>query len=97
MNNGESVTQSMAMSKSINRIWHGSLCIEFNSDCGISPTEFKIITLLLKGYNNRQIADICSRSVKTISTQKRSAFKRMAIKNDATLLSTLLLRGNVTI
>lgn len=83
--------------KSINRILHGSLCIEFNRDCGISPAEFRVISLLLKGYNSSQIAGICSRSIKTISAQKRNAFKRMGVSNDATLLSTLLLHGMVTI
>lgn len=83
--------------KTINKIFHRSLCIEFNCDCGISPTEFKVISLLLEGYNSRQIADICSRSIKTISTQKRSAFRRMGIRNDASLLSTLLLHDIVTI
>ncbi|EAX9749176.1 LuxR family transcriptional regulator [Salmonella enterica] len=84
-------------SKSVVRIWHGSLCIEFRNDLNISKTEFKIISLLLKGYNNSQIAVICSRSIKTISSQKCIAFKRLGIKNDATLLPALILHGMVKI
>ncbi|EAY0104285.1 helix-turn-helix transcriptional regulator [Salmonella enterica] len=81
----------------IDRIWYGGLCIEFNSDCGLSPAEFRVISLLLKGYNSGQIAALYSRSVKTISAQKGQAFKRLGVRNDATLLSTLLLHGMVTV
>ncbi|EAU7965033.1 LuxR family transcriptional regulator, partial [Salmonella enterica] len=48
-------------------------------------------------YNNSQIAVICSRSIKTISSQKCIAFKRLGIKNDATLLPALILHGMVKI
>ncbi|ECC1695082.1 LuxR family transcriptional regulator [Salmonella enterica subsp. salamae] len=84
-------------SREINRIWYGSLCIEFNCDSGLSPAELRVISLLLEGYNSGQIAALCSRSVKTISAQKGRAFKRLGVSNDATLLSTLLLHGTVTV
>ncbi|EDM9064982.1 LuxR family transcriptional regulator [Salmonella enterica subsp. enterica serovar Give] len=81
----------------IYRIWYGCLCIEFNSDCRLSPAEFRVMSLLLRGYNPGQIAALCSRSVKTISAQKGQAFKRLGVRNDATLLPTLLLHGMVTV
>lgn len=79
------------------QIWYGRLCIEFNSDGGLSPAERRVIRLLLQGYNSRQIAALCLRSVKTISTQKGRAFKRLGVRNDATLLPALLLQGMVTV
>ncbi|EAB2964326.1 LuxR C-terminal-related transcriptional regulator [Salmonella enterica] len=72
------------------RIWYDRLCIEFNSDGGLSPAE-------LRGYNSGQIAALCFRSVKTISAQKGQAFRRLGVRNDATLLPTLMLLGMVTL
>ncbi|YAW18099.1 helix-turn-helix transcriptional regulator [Salmonella enterica] len=71
------------------RIWYDRLCIEFNSDGGLSPAELRVIRLLLRGYNSGQIAALCFRSVKTISAQKGQAFRRLGVRNDATLLPTL--------
>ncbi|EFQ9546568.1 LuxR family transcriptional regulator, partial [Salmonella enterica] len=31
------------------RIWYDRLCIEFNSDGGLSPAELRVIRLLLRG------------------------------------------------
>ncbi|MBD6546778.1 hypothetical protein FMD04_18120, partial [Salmonella enterica subsp. enterica serovar Enteritidis] len=52
---------------------------------------------LLQGYNCGQIAALCFRSVKTISAQKVLAFRRLGVRNDATLLPTLMLLGMVTL
>lgn len=79
------------------RIWYDRLCIEFNSDGGLSPAELRVIRLLLRGYNSGQIAALCFRSVKTISAQKGRAFRRLGVRNDATLLPTLMLLGMVTL
>ncbi len=57
------------------RIWYDRLCIEFNSDGGLSPAELRVIRLLLRGYNSGQIAALCFRSVKTISAQKWPGFQ----------------------
>lgn len=71
-------------------IWYDTLCLKFRNFGGLSPAEFRVIYLLLKGFNNEQIAVILSRSQKTISAQKCSAFKKLGIKNDATILAALL-------
>lgn len=59
--------------------------------------ELNVIQLLLKGYSISQIATLRRRSVKTISVQKKNAFRRLNVSNDASLLSVLLLRGIVLI
>ncbi|EAA9231897.1 helix-turn-helix transcriptional regulator [Salmonella enterica subsp. enterica serovar Give] len=84
-------------SKKPDRIWYGNLCIKFNSDGGLTPAELRIIRLLLEGYKSGQIATRNFRSIKTISAQKGKAFKRLGVRNDATLLQTLLLRGIVSV
>ncbi|EDW8498247.1 helix-turn-helix transcriptional regulator [Salmonella enterica subsp. enterica serovar Enteritidis] len=78
-------------------IWYGNLCIRFENSGGMSPAEQNVIQLLLGGYTTAQIADICARSIKTISAQKKKAFRRLNIRNEATLLLSLLLLGVVTI
>lgn len=37
------------------RIWYDRLCIEFNSDGGLSPAELRVIRLLLRGYNSGRL------------------------------------------
>ncbi|EAQ4021822.1 LuxR family transcriptional regulator [Salmonella enterica subsp. enterica serovar Saintpaul] len=73
------------------------ICIEFRHTGGLSMAELNVIQLLLKGYSISQIATLRRRSVKTISVQKKTAFKRLNVSNDASLLSVLLLRGIVLI
>lgn len=73
------------------------ICIEFRHTGGLSMAELNVIQLLLKGYSISQIATLRRRSVKTISVQKKNAFKRLNVSNDASLLSVLLLRGIVLI
>ncbi|EHJ8505922.1 response regulator transcription factor [Salmonella enterica subsp. diarizonae serovar 47:k:z53:[z84]] len=73
------------------------ICIEFRHTGGLSMAELNVIQLLLKGYSISQIATLRRRSVKTISVQKKNAFRRLNVSNDASLLSVLLLRGIVLI
>jgi two-component system capsular synthesis response regulator RcsB len=51
----------------------------------LSVREMAVIRLLLSGSSVSAIADKLHRSVKTISTQKQSAFRKMGIASDAQL------------
>lgn len=73
------------------------LHFELNKDCGLSEAEICVVQLLLKGYNQKQIAAIRVRSVKTISAQKINAFTKLGVRRDITLLSVLLLKNMVRI
>ncbi|EBC5055217.1 helix-turn-helix transcriptional regulator [Salmonella enterica] len=76
----------------------GRLYIMFNDNkCSLSRAEKSVVQLLLVGYSQKQIATIHQRSIKTISLQKTNAFRRLNVRNDASLLSVLLLRGIVTV
>ncbi|WON77737.1 response regulator transcription factor [Serratia sp. UGAL515B_01] len=49
--------------------------------------ERRVLLLLLNGQSQRQIAHSLSRSIKTISTQKCSAMKKLGLKNNSELVS----------
>ncbi|WP_051228942.1 response regulator transcription factor [Paludibacterium yongneupense] len=51
----------------------------------LSVREMAVIRLLLSGSTVSGIADKLHKSIKTISTQKQSAFRKMGIKNDVQL------------
>lgn len=65
--------------------------------CGLSDAEICVVHLLLKGYNQKQIATMRFRSIKTISSQKTSAFKKLGIRREISLLSVLLQKGLIKI
>ncbi|EBG6971118.1 LuxR family transcriptional regulator [Salmonella enterica subsp. enterica serovar Braenderup] len=84
----------LAESQNTDRAGYGNLCTGFNSDGGQTPAGSQIIRLLPEGYKNGQLA---ARSLRSISAQKDLAFKRSGVRNDATLLPTLLFRGIMTV
>ncbi|NLR33320.1 response regulator [Aeromonas hydrophila] len=53
----------------------------------LTAKESEVIRLLASGMSVTQVADYLHRSVKTISTQKKSAMLRLGLKNDAELFN----------
>ena len=51
----------------------------------LTPKESEVIRLLASGMSVSEVADYLHRSVKTISTQKKSAMARLGIKSDSEL------------
>ncbi|MGN5011534.1 response regulator [Aeromonas veronii] len=51
----------------------------------LTPKESEVVRLLASGMSVTQVADYLHRSVKTISTQKKSAMTRLGISNDCEL------------
>lgn len=51
----------------------------------LSPRELEVLRLTLQGFEVGQIAEKLSRSNKTISTQKRSAYRKLGISGDREL------------
>jgi two-component system capsular synthesis response regulator RcsB len=49
---------------------------------GLSPREREVLQCCLNGLSVTQIAEKYGRSVKTISTQKHAAFRKLGIRND---------------
>lgn len=53
----------------------------------LTPKESEVLRLLASGMSVTQVADYLHRSVKTISTQKKSAMLKLGLKNDAELFN----------
>ncbi|WP_438404034.1 LuxR C-terminal-related transcriptional regulator, partial [Aeromonas veronii] len=51
----------------------------------LTPKEIEVVRLLASGMSVTQIADYLHRSVKTISTHKKSAMIRLGISSDSAL------------
>ncbi len=52
-----------------------------------SPREMEVFRLYVSGLSVTQIADRLSRSVKTVSTQKRQAMKKLGLNHDRDMVS----------
>ncbi len=53
----------------------------------LSPREFEVLRLFVRGEGVAQIAQNLNRSVKTVSTQKRSAMKKLGVPTDQDLIA----------
>jgi two-component system capsular synthesis response regulator RcsB len=51
----------------------------------LSPREMVVIRLLLSGQSVSAIAQRLNRSIKTVSTQKQTAFRKLSVESDAEL------------
>jgi two-component system capsular synthesis response regulator RcsB len=60
-------------------------CSDSTGSRSLSWREVEVVRLCASGMSITDIARRCRRSVKTISTQKHSAMKKLGIKNDAEL------------
>jgi len=66
-----------------------------SSNLGLTPREHEVLRCYLAGMTVSDIALKFSRSCKTISAQKQSAFRKLGIRNDAELFaSRKMLEGN---
>ncbi|KEZ06633.1 LuxR family transcriptional regulator [Burkholderia sp. MSh2] len=59
-----------------------------STDLGLSPREHEVLRCYLAGLSVSDIALKFSRSRKTISAQKQSAFRKLGIRNDAELFAS---------
>lgn len=59
----------------------------------LSPRELTVIRLLVNGKSVSEIALQLNRSIKTISTQKQSAFEKLSIQSEAELFRLAAERG----
>jgi two-component system, NarL family, captular synthesis response regulator RcsB len=62
--------------------------VQNGKDPQLSPKETEVIRCLLDGMTVTQIAEKFGRSLKTISAQKSSAFRKLGIRNDNQLYAT---------
>ncbi|GGY20852.1 response regulator [Paludibacterium paludis] len=59
----------------------------------LSPRELTVIRLLVAGKSVTEIANQLNRSIKTISTQKQTAFEKLGIESEAELFRMAAERG----
>ena len=63
----------------------GLQSVSISSGASISEQESYVLREWIKGMSVTEIAKRCNRSVKTISSHKRSAMKKLMVKNDREL------------
>ncbi|WP_454674403.1 response regulator [Achromobacter pestifer] len=62
----------------------------------LTPREIEVVRLFCAGGTITDIAGLVHRSVQTISTQKRSAMRKLGVKSDADLIRHVLYNGVIT-
>ncbi|EKP5434592.1 helix-turn-helix transcriptional regulator [Salmonella enterica] len=67
--------------------------LEADKAINLTISERYILSLLLKGMTVSEIAARRKRSIKTISTQKRTLYSKFGAKNDVQLLAALIARN----
>ena len=63
---------------------------------GISRQEHRVLTYLVDGYTNKQIARVLSLSDSTVKFHLRGLFRKLKVSSRTTLVETALQRGIVT-
>lgn len=63
------------------------------SHSSLSRREREVLRLCISGLTVTRIAELCSRSSKTVSTQKQAAYRKLGLKSDMDLFRTLALYG----
>ncbi|EAA3133797.1 LuxR C-terminal-related transcriptional regulator [Salmonella enterica] len=63
----------------------------------LTPAEKEVLRLLLAGYDMTTIGQLKSRSFKTVSTQKLSAYKKLGIRSDVALFPGLIERWGMQV
>lgn len=58
-----------------------------------SPREMEVLRLFIEGLKVTEIAERLSRSVKTVSTQKRQAMKKLGLSNDQEIMAYATAHG----
>lgn len=55
----------------------------------LTPCEKSVIEYLFKGLSVTEISQFMNKSIKTISTQKQAALKKLGIKNTSNIFCTM--------
>ena len=74
------------------RVEHQLLFLQSRPRCtadGLTPREFTVAQLMVKGNTHKQIADMLQRSPATVRTQIRSVYDKLGIGNVAGMIEAL--------
>ncbi|ECC3555056.1 DNA-binding response regulator [Salmonella enterica subsp. salamae] len=75
---------------------HFTLSVDL-SGSSLTPREKDIVALLLAGYRVTTISRMKHRSVKTVSAQKASAYKKLGVRGDIGLFPGLIKRWGMRV
>lgn len=70
---------------SVKALLNESCIIEYGVNIQLTPKEVEVVRLLANGMSVTQVAEYLHRSIKTISTQKKSAMHRLGLTSDSEL------------
>lgn len=63
----------------------------------LTPCEKKVIYYIAAGLTVKSCSTLLDRNIKTVSTQKRSAYRKMAITTDVELIHLMLNEFSISI
>lgn len=68
-----------------------------NSAAGrpLTPTQTKVLQLILEGHSNRQVAEMLKRSVRTVEVHRAHVMERLGVKNTLELTKRAIALGLV--
>ncbi|EKP0276769.1 response regulator [Aeromonas bestiarum] len=70
---------------SVKLLLNESGIMEYGINIQLTPKESEVVRLLANGMSVTQVAEYLHRSIKTISTQKKSAMQRLGLQSDSDL------------
>jgi DNA-binding NarL/FixJ family response regulator len=61
----------------------------------LTPTQIKVLRLILEGHSNREIAEMLKRSVRTIEVHRAHVMEKLGVKNMLELTKRAIALGLV--
>lgn len=82
---GQVLSGQCFVGDSVKLLLNESGIMEYGVNIQLTPKESEVVRLLANGMSVTQVAEYLHRSIKTISTQKKSAMQRLGLQGDSDL------------
>lgn len=82
---GQVLSGQCFVGDSVKLLLNESGIMEYGVNIQLTPKESEVVRLLVNGMSVTQVAEYLHRSIKTISTQKKSAMQRLGLQSDSDL------------
>lgn len=82
---GQVLSGQCFVGDSVKLLLNESGIMEYGVNIQLTPKESEVVRLLANGMSVTQVAEYLHRSIKTISTQKKSAMQRLGLQSDSDL------------
>jgi two-component system, NarL family, response regulator DegU len=80
----------------VNQLINGTPSVESENDFSLTKRELQILSKIVDGWSNKQIADDADISVRTIETHRLNIMKKMKVNNAADLVRKALVNQLVS-